>query len=358
MNRNAVLLAILVAAGRLSAGPFTITDLGTLGGTNSSASAINSSGQITGVSLLAGNSTSNGFLYQLGSMASIGALTNGPGGGSDGVDINSAGEIAGFSVSPGGGNHAILYNGTLMVDLGTLGGSFSLGKGINDSGDVVGYGLLADGTIRGFVYNGTSMTQLGTLGGTFSEAYGINDAGEIVGEASETGNSVTHAVVFSGGSVIDLGALPGGANSYAYAVNASGKVTGVADTFSGEDAFLYNGTHMIDLGNLGGLSQGLGINDSGEVVGMSVLGAFLYDGVSMINLNADLPAGSDFTFLSSANGINDAGQIVGVGTTATGQHAFLLTPTSESIATPEPATLVLFALGLGAWVGRLRASRP
>ena len=41
---------------------YTVTDLGTLGGTSSYAYAINASGQVVGYSLLAGNSVGHAFL--------------------------------------------------------------------------------------------------------------------------------------------------------------------------------------------------------------------------------------------------------------------------------------------------------
>jgi probable HAF family extracellular repeat protein len=67
---------------------------------------------------------------------------------------------------------------------------------------------------------------------------------------------------------------------------------------------------MQDLGTLGGQpysgSYAYGINASGQVVGNSDGGAFLWNSGTMHNLNTVAPAGVDF---SGAGGINDAAQI-------------------------------------------------
>ena len=61
-----------------------------------------------------------------------------------------------------------------LTDLGTLGGTESIGYGINASGQVAGYARASDGQYHAFITgpNGVGMTDLGTLGGTASGAYG------------------------------------------------------------------------------------------------------------------------------------------------------------------------------------------
>ena len=88
-------LGLLFAASACLAQQYTVTDLGTLGGSVSYGLGINASGQVTGTSYTTGDSAQHAFLIS----------------------------------SP--------Y--TPMTDLGTLGGSSSYVAGINASGQVTGY---------------------------------------------------------------------------------------------------------------------------------------------------------------------------------------------------------------------------
>ena len=58
------------------------------------------------------------------------------------------------------------------------------------------------------------MADLGTLGGLESFAYRINDSGQVVGVA-DTSSGVEHAFLYSNGTMNDLGMLPGGSRSIA-----------------------------------------------------------------------------------------------------------------------------------------------
>jgi probable HAF family extracellular repeat protein len=67
-----------------------------------------------------------------------------------------------------------------IVDLGELNAA-----GINASGEVTG---TAQGVEYAFLYNGTTVQNLGTLGGDDSFGYAINDSGEVTGASHTTGN--------------------------------------------------------------------------------------------------------------------------------------------------------------------------
>ncbi|HMJ57511.1 MAG TPA: hypothetical protein VK467_00110, partial [Gemmatimonadales bacterium] len=252
-------------------------DLGTLGGTQSQAVAINHRGQVVGFATTASFET-HAFVWEDGVMQDIGTL-----GGtfSRPTAINDAGQVVGNSTLPSGstcpnpavidpGCRAFLWDGSTMQNLGTLGGDFSEAWAINASGEVAGFSLTAGGETHAFVWDGT-MHDLGTLGGTFSIARAINATGNVVG-VSETTSGESHAF-FSDGTMHDLGTL-GGPFSTGVAINPRGDVVGLSsldDTPGGPaHAFLWDGTTMHDLGTLGGEQSGsLAINPKGDVVGFA-----------------------------------------------------------------------------------------
>ena len=87
---------------------------------------------------------------------------------------------------------------------------------------------------------------------------------------------------------------------------------------------------MTDLGTLSGdtISEALGINDLGQVVGYSGGRGFLYSGGTMVDLNSLVDPSLECNL--QAMGINDRQQIVAVGSELLGdsgqEHAALLSP--------------------------------
>jgi probable HAF family extracellular repeat protein len=76
----------------------------------------------------------------------------------------------GWSELAGGDAHAFLYDGSKMVDLGTLGGHNSSALAINDKGEIVGAAETRSGELHAFIYRKGTMTDLGILGGETSRA--------------------------------------------------------------------------------------------------------------------------------------------------------------------------------------------
>jgi probable HAF family extracellular repeat protein len=122
-----------------------------------------------------------------------------------------------------------------------------------------------------------SITAIGSLGGTFVDAIAINKRGQVTGQSTTTGDTVTHAFLYSNGTTTDLGTLSG-LGSQGFAINDRGQVTGLACFASGCRAFLYSNGVMTDLGTLGGPNSnpgasthqaGQSINNVGQVVGIS-----------------------------------------------------------------------------------------
>ena len=163
-------------------------DLGTLGGTDSLAYAINQGGQVTGVSLL--NTATN--------------------------------PDTGLPSS-----HPFLWANGKMQDLGTLGGTMGQPTGINDSGQVIGFSTLAgDQTTHPFFWDGQQMIDLKTLGGDNGSAFQINNAGQVAGEADVPGSQVSHAFLWQNGKMTDLGTVDGDLCSSAFGLNSQGQVVG------------------------------------------------------------------------------------------------------------------------------------
>lgn len=125
-------------------------DLGTLGGANSSASAINHAGQIVGSSQRADGST-HAFLYagfpgSGGAMIDLGVLSGGSSSAAN--DINARGQIVGDSDgnpflyvgTPGTGGHMIDLNAWLDVADPATGAAWTITKAaaLNDRGYIAG----------------------------------------------------------------------------------------------------------------------------------------------------------------------------------------------------------------------------
>src|SRR5690349_25096271 len=111
-----------------------------------------------------------------------------------GVAINNAGQVAGGYVTSKKFLHAFIWNKTALVDLGTLGGTWSTANGINSRREVVGTSTTTSGAFKAFLSDGSKkLVDLGTLGGTSSYGMAINNACEIVGTA-EISQGVMHAV--------------------------------------------------------------------------------------------------------------------------------------------------------------------
>lgn len=247
-----------------------VTGLGTLGGTDSYATAINGAGTVTG-GALDGSNRWRAFRWRRETgMEDLGTLG---GASSLAIAINQAGRIAGYADVADGSFHAFVHDGVKMTDLGTLGGPTSYAAGINDNGAVVGAAQLANGYRRAFLWTtADGMRDLGTLGGRISVATAINDTGMVVG-AAETADRKWHAFLHDGGKMIDLGAMIGKGQSFATGINAAGDVVGTV-RFR-DDApltFVYKDGRMRIHPNRNGLYETSRITDDGKVVGAHYTG--------------------------------------------------------------------------------------
>ena len=339
---------------------YSITELGTLGGTTSTALDINNLGQVVGDSFTAAN-PHNGQHATLWYGNTITDLGTWGGNYSTASAINNRGQVVGWGASSDNSrNVGTLWDGDVMTDLGgiTLEYPSSRAEGINDAGWVVGRAREPSGNVdHAFVWDGSTMTELGTTGGSWGGALAINNANQIVGYDSNS--TEFWAMLWDGTTATNLGNL--GGSSIAYDINNGGQVVGSSynDDFSQRHAALWDGGTIVDLGTLGGsFSECMGINNRGQIVGYSsTIGdtgnsrATLWNGSTIFDLNTLLDSSGAGWTLFQARAINDHGQIVGTGINGLGQQrGFMLNPIPE----PETYAMLLAGLGLMAFWGRRR----
>ncbi|HJR17574.1 MAG TPA: hypothetical protein VJ808_12025 [Gemmatimonadales bacterium] len=252
-----------------------MTDLGTLGGNNSIAEAINGDGAIVGYAQNR-NGRERAVRWWQGRTRSLGTL-----GGlhSRALDINSVGWIVGWSLTASGQQHAFLWRNGVMTDLGTLGGPFSVATGISASGAIVGYSTKTSDPLATefpFRWKDGIMRELPSLGGNFTRPFAIN--GRIVGEGEPEGGDgdFTHAVIWDKNVLRDLGQLNFGDRTKALDVNGAGIVVGVIDYDPPDcddmEPFVWDDGSLTTLPVIGGVNRvagASGINLSGQVVGFS-----------------------------------------------------------------------------------------
>lgn len=330
-------------------GPYTITDLGTLGRPHSMGHAINSRGEVVGIVSDADSGgmeyalTGHAFLWANGKMRDLGTLRGCAH--SSAVSINNKGQVVGVAVRKGNGAYrAFLWADGKMRDLGALPGDRMAGAAhIDDQGQVVGASIGSEERSRAFLWRDGKMTELPGLHGGRTGAICINRKGDVVG-TSRGAESLPkeHLVLWMGGKLHDLG-VQGGASSTPFAINDQGQIVGSSFLDRMEvgtiaiHAFLYSDGAFKDIDGFGaGYSEARAINSRGQVVGKAFTQetirrgddtprAFLYQAGKMRDLNDLLPKGSGWV-LREASGINDAGQIAGTGRIRDHDHAFLLTP--------------------------------
>lgn len=390
--RLATVAAAISITSCARAATYQVIDLGTLGGTTSSALDVNNNRQVSGSSLVTSDPGSTGSLlrayrWTAGSMTNLGSMAPIPPSTSTnryarGYAINDSGVVVGEFNNDS--SRAFVYANGAMTGLTRLAGNNDNGVAhdINNAGVIVG--ISSNGTVSRptkWVNNGTTYvaSDLGTIAGTASatgRAWSINQNGVAAGLS--TSGSTSQATLWNNGAITNLTSLGDGTRfSQAYGLNDNnvavgasytgqtvGQLIGTSSTTDITRAFVWDSGTITELApfnvytstNNGPAtnyhSVAMDVNNAGLVVGNSqrISGspavATLWESGVAIDLNTLIPAGSGWNLLS-AEGINDAGDITGYGTIGGVQHAFLIT-------VPEPASLGLLGL---AGFGLLRRAR-
>ncbi len=257
-------------------------------------------------------------------------------------DINNAEQVAITGQNNDANSFAFRWENGTIQDILSFNSRFIEARAINSAGSVVGVSGVMTNEWEplppiGFVWNGWMGGLPPLPGHERSEALDINDAGSIVGGSSgpswcapppESGRCAGRAVMWRGGTVIDLGTL-GGTAAIATGINDRDQVVGWSTTAgnAAAHAFIRDNGVMTDLGTLGGNSYAEDINNQGRVVGVSYLTPNVYHAV-VWNRGQIRDLGTLGGANSEARAVNASGVIVGVsdlpGNTA--YHATVWTP--------------------------------
>ncbi len=318
-----------------------IFNLGTLGGYESAAAAVNNRGEVVGAAetatpelfpnrcpvacdfFLYGDPTeAHAFLWHDGTMQDLGTL-GGPDSGA--FFVNDKGEIAGasdvdFNINPGTGGptvHPFFWQNGEMLDLiadappGMFGGTYGIVSAMNEHGQITGtMNLAGDTTRHSFFWNRRSIKDLGTLGGINTVAIWLNRDGHVVGRsdvtaictacASSDQKQLHHPFMWKDGALTDLGLLYADTAGEAKSVNAKDQAVGVTlpCTQVNPDAscdgpiyhsFLWENGSIIDLQNL--LVPGSGVTLDCPAGGRGCVGAYNINDRGEIAAQGVLPNG-------------------------------------------------------------------
>jgi probable HAF family extracellular repeat protein len=323
LRTGALSLAALVGLAAAPAEPpYTIIELGHLGGSYTQPLAINDRRQVVGVSAAA-DGFSHPFLWQQGVMTDLGLLPEGISASAE--DINAVGDVVGagtaesFPYQP----HAILWRRGQVIPLALLpGGSYSQAFAINDWGLIAGAADDGVSTHATVWWAGTPIPLEGLAlptGDSGGWATDVNNLGQVVGSAYVDGPH-TRAVLWQAGRAIDLGTLPGDDHSQALAINDRGQIVGLSANIEASTmrAFLWERGAMRDLGIPPG--EGFARAEDINVFGVAA-GVFgtTRPRVALFTRGriAPLPAVPN-QIGSLANDMNNLGDVVGYALTDTG----------------------------------------
>jgi probable HAF family extracellular repeat protein len=203
-----------------------------LGGDCGTAVGINDYGQIVGAACLPGETSPHAYFYKDKKAVDLGTFG---GVNSAASAVNLSDQIAGTYQLNDGAIHGFSWQRKHWVDIGSLGGSFTYPYGINNSGVVTGQSDISNvpdpvygiPPFHGFVWSAGTLTDIGSIfGSNFNYVYGINEAGVAVGSADLAGDVGAHTILWNNGTVQDL-SPDGNISAGATSINNLGQVVGI-----------------------------------------------------------------------------------------------------------------------------------
>jgi len=248
--------------------------------------------------------------------------------------INNLGQVVGYSYL-NGDQIGFLYDSGTTLNIGNLGYSSTLPYDVNDNGQVVGQSYLTSSLRRAFVYQNGVMTDIGTLeSDSYSSASAINNSGQIVGEANWNNWGIA-SFIYSSSDGFDIYDEPNSSATRAFDIYNNGYMVGdISFASDPYKAYIYkNGNaEIIEVGAENKDNRALAINDDNQVLGYAS-----FDGIGWRSYIFDDDTGSlDIieetlamdSFRNYGSAINNSGNVVGSSSlgaafSGAGNHAFL-----------------------------------
>ncbi len=235
--------------------------------------------------------------------------------------LNDHGHAVGSIDIVDGTWHPFFWDGSTIIDLGTLGGRTGMAWDINNHDVVVGQADDNADEDQAFVWNNGQLKKLGEGVLWLGRAYAINDNHQIAGEGGPIGEDIGHPVLWDNGETIILPEFDserGGGE--VRSINDNGAMAGTSWSGTNNQATIWQNGEFKILGSLGDgtdRSHVWGMNNHDIIVGQSHgvgpadpwYGTVWTSDGKIHNVNRQ-----EHNFsarLSSVRGINDRGAFIG-----------------------------------------------